>query len=227
MNGQSRRKYRGAAAMLLAAGMSIAPHAAAQGGEANTGRFYAFVGPAAFLPQKNGDLQGERGNFVAGMVGGGYRLTPSLAVELGGLFGIRTLDTPPTAQPPAGTFNADSLDSSMVTAGVNATAKFSFAVNRFAPYFGGGLGWYTTGFQTTSESPSCAQNCSDTGPRVRGRSRDVGYHALVGADFSITAKDLVAVEVRYLKLEAEFGDILPGKVDAGGTFFWLGYRRYF
>ena len=42
-----------------------------------------------------------------------------------------------------------------------------------------------------------------------------------------TAKDILAMEVRYLKLTADFNDIGLGKVNSGGTFFWLAYRRIF
>jgi hypothetical protein len=49
---------------------------------------------------------------------------------------------------------------------------------------------------------------------------------LAGADYHFTAKDMVAAELRYLKLDTDFGDIVPGKVHVGGTFLWLGYRRF-
>jgi len=35
------------------------------------------------------------------------------------------------------------------------------------------------------------------------------------------------VEIRYLKLKADLQDIGLGKVDSGGTFVWMGYRRIF
>jgi outer membrane protein W len=100
-------------------------------------------------------------------------------------------------------------------------------VQRFAPYFGGGVGAYTTTFHTRSEALGCAQNCSDTGPRVDARSRDIGVHALAGADYYITAKYVVAGEIRYLRLKADFGAIGLGKIDAGGAFLWAGFRRHF
>jgi len=197
------------------------PHTAAP----STG-FYAFGGFAALAAEKNSQLQGERGSPANLIAGGGYRLTPDLAVELNLLVAERKVDTPLTAQP-SGTFATGSLKSTMGTGGIGATVKYSFAVQRFAPYFGGGVGAYTTTFHTRSEAPGCAQNCSDTGPRVEARSRDVGIHALAGVDYYITAKHVVAGEIRYLRLRADFGAIVPGKVDAGGAFIWAGFRRHF
>ena len=198
---------------------------AKQTADTGPGRFYAFGGFAGFAPQKNGQMQGERDKFAL-IAGGGYRITPDLAFELNYLFDYRRLDTPASAQP-TGAFQPGTLKSYMSTSGLAATVKFSFTVDRLSPYAGGGLGVYSTRFQTTSEAPSCTNNCNDTGPRVSARSTDLGYHALIGADFHVTRKDMVSAEIRYLKLEADFGSVLPGNINAGGTFFWLGYRRAF
>jgi hypothetical protein len=229
MNGQSRRKLRGAAAILLASGMSIAPHAAAQpvdAGSPNAGRFYAFGGFALFAPEKNGQLQGERGG--AGLIaGGGFRFLPFLSFELGALGAGYRLDTPASATPTAGTFKDGSLRTSIGTGGLNLTVKFNFTVDRVEPYVGVGAGRYTTSFRTTSEALTCERRCADTGPRVTSRSRDTGYHAVIGADYHVTQKDVASVEFRQLKLEANFDDIGLGDVKAGGSLLWLGYRRYF
>jgi hypothetical protein len=195
----------------------------------DTGRFYAFAGFAAFGPEKNGGLQNERGNLLNFIAGAGYRAWPKVAVELNYLFDNRRLDAPPgvVAQLPAGTFQPGTPKSYMFTSGLAVSAKYRFGEGRLVPYAGGGMGVYSTRFVTTSEAPSCTNNCSDTGPRISARSTDLGYHALVGADYPISAKNLVTAELRFLKLDADFGSILPGKVHAGGAFLWVGYRRAF
>lgn len=190
------------------------------------GKFYAFGGFAAFGPEKNSGLQNERGSLLNFIVGAGYRAWPDWVVELSYLFDNRRLDTPLSAQP-TGAFQAGTAKSYMFTSGFAASAKYSFGTGRLVPYVGGGMGVYRTRFLTTSEAPSCTNNCSDTGPRVTGRSTDLGYHAMAGADYSITAKDRISAELRYLKLDADFGSILPGKVSAGGMFLWVGYRHAF
>ena len=204
---------------------AAAPAAAAE----SPGRFYAFAGFAAFAPQKNSGLQNERGSLTNGIFGGGYRISPSLAAELDYLFDYHRLDTPSStqAQFATGSFQPGTLKSHLSTSGLAATAKFSFAADRLEPYAGGGIGVYSTRFLTTSEAPGCVNNCSDTGPRVSERSTNVGYHALVGADFRVTRKDRFSAEMRYLYLKADFGSILPNKINVGGWFLWMGYRHAF
>jgi len=231
MNGRSRGKFRGAAAMLLALGMSLAPHAAAQpvgAGSPDVGRFYGFGGFALFGPDSNDQLQGERGGLGL-IAGGGFRYTPFLSFELGVLGAAYRLDSPAgtSAAPAPGTFKDGTLRTNLSTGGLNLSVKFHFAVDRIEPYVGVGVGRYTTDFRTTSEALSCERRCSDTGPRVTSRSRDTGYHAVIGADYHVTQKDVVGVEFRQLRLDANFDDIGLGNVKAGGSLLWLGYRRYF
>jgi hypothetical protein len=225
MNGQSRHQCRGTAAMLLALGMSIAPYAAAQPSP-DVGRFYAFGGFALFGPDTNDQLRGERGEL--GVIGGGgFRFSPLLSFELGVLGAGRRLDTPASAAPAAGTFKDGTLRTNIGSGGLNLAVKFHFTLDRIEPYIGIGAGRYTTSFRTTSEATTCLQHCADTGPRVTSRSRDTGYHAVIGTDYHLRAKDVIAVEFRYLKLNANFDDIGLGNVKAGGSLLWLGYRRYF
>jgi hypothetical protein len=211
--------------------MLTAPHAAAQpvgAGSPNAGRFYAFGGFAAFGPDSNGQFQGERG--AAGLIaGGGFRLSPFLSFELGVLGTGYRLDNPASvsAQIPPGTFKDGTLRTNIGTGGLNLAVKFHFTVDRIEPYFGVGVGRYTTSFRTTSEASTCERRCADTGPRVTSRSRDTGYHAAIGADYHVTQKDVASVEFRQLWLDANFDDIGLGDVKAGGSLLWLGYRRYF
>jgi opacity protein-like surface antigen len=215
--------------MLLALGILIAPHAAAQptgAGSPNVGRFYAFGGFALFGPDSNDQLQGERG--AAGVIaGGGFRFLPFLSFELGVLGAGYRLDTPASAAPAAGTFKNGTLRTTLGTGGMNLSVKLHFTQDRVDPYFGAGVGIYTTSFRTTSEAATCQQRCADTGPRVTSHSSDTGYHAFIGVDYHVTQKNVVGVEFRQLWLEANFDDIGLGKVKAGGSLLWLGYRRYF
>lgn len=237
MNTASHFGQYGAAALIVAAlGVCTLPQAQAQtqpvaqpqaDKPASSAAFYAFGGFAALYADENSQLQGETGSPINLIAGGGYRFSPNFAVELNLLIAARSLDTPPTARPPAGTFAPGTLDSTMWTSGIAATVKYRFPMDSVAPYIGGGVGFYSTRFLTTSEAIGCVDHCGDTGPRVDVRSSDVGVHVVGGADFHFTPKDVLAVEIRYLKLKANFGAVVPGDVDAGGTFFWMGYRRYF
>jgi opacity protein-like surface antigen len=212
----------------LALGISGVPNVLAQTANpqaAGPGSFYAFGGFAALAPQKNSGLNDKGGLGL--MAGGGFRTSPRLAVELAFVLSAHEVDTPASATPPAGTFAAGTEESTMGTAGLAATARYNFTTGRFVPYAGGGIGFYRTGFSTTTEATGCVRNCRDTGPRVSEHSNDLGYHIMFGGDFHVTQKDVVGVELRYLKLDAKFGDVVPGKTNAGGAFLWLGYRRIF
>ena len=132
-----RNRYRAAA--LLAATLAVSWHAQAQiqaqplpqrqpprTASAAPGNFYAFAGFAALAAEENDQFTRERGSGVNLIAGGGYRLTPNFAVELNVLFAGRRLDTPASAEPPAGTFAAGTLKSAMGTAGLGGTLKFTF-----------------------------------------------------------------------------------------------------
>src|SRR5713101_4933011 len=201
MNGQSGGQCV-SAAMLLALGMSIAPHAAAQPSP-DLGAFYAFGGFALFGPDTNDQLRGERGGLGL-IAGGGFRFLPFLSFELGVLGARHRVDTPASAAPAAGTFKDGTLRTNLSTGGLNLGVKFHFTLDRIEPYVGVGVGRYTTDFRTTSEATTCERRCADTGPRVTSRSSDPGYHALVGVDYHVTQKNVVGVEFRHLWLDANF-----------------------
>lgn len=226
MNRQSRRKC---AAMLLAFGMSVASHVAAQPVDPVSpafGRFYAFGGLALLVPQGNPQLQGE--NVGPGIVtGGGFRFSRLLSVEVGLLGTDHSIDSPAAAAPAAGTFKDGTLKTDLSAGGLNVGVKFHFPLQQFEPYVGAGVGLYATNFSMTSEASTCQQNCSDTGPRVRSTSHDAGYHAIVGLDYHLRPTDVLVWEFRYLRLKANFNDINLGNVNAGGSLLWTGYRRYF
>jgi opacity protein-like surface antigen len=226
-------RSRGCIAAAMAVGFALgalSPQPAAAQSPApapqSNGKAYGFGGFALFGPDHNDSLQGQRGD-LGWFAGGGYRFSPGLSFEVGVLIASQRLDTPASAAPAPGTFKDGTLRTDMVTGGLNIAAKYSFSLGRIEPYVGAGVGRYSTRVRTTSEASSCAQNCADTGPRVDLLSKATGYHAVLGADYHLRAQDVLAVEFRYLKLDASFEDIIPGKFKAGGGFLWLGYRRYF
>jgi len=193
---------------------------------AESGRLYAFVGLAGFSPQKNSQFSGERGEF-GGSTGVGFKIFPYLSVE-GALLGVsRHLDTPAAASPAAGTFKDGSLDTSISTGGAYVGVNGHFQLGRFEPYVGLGVGRYTSQLRTTSDAAGCQQHCFDTGPRIDSTSKDTGYHLGIGVDYRFLERNIISVEIRQLKLDANFDDLGIGKVRLGGTLLWLGYRRYF
>lgn len=214
-------------AAALALGISAAPQALAQTGASNVGTFYAYGGLAPFVPDINAQLEHQHGDLANLIAGAGYRVSMVLSLQIDYLSTGQKLNTPPTAAPVAGTFVDGSLKTSIDTQGLALGAKFNFAVGRFEPYFGGGVGEYSARIRTTSDSPTCTSRCRGSGPRTSRRSHQIGYHGFVGADYHFTRKDAMGLEFRQVKTEANFDDLVPGKVDVGGSFLWMGYRRYF
>jgi outer membrane protein W len=233
MNIQSQTTRYGAAALIIAAlGVCGLPQAQAADTPASVrgGHFYAFGGFAALAADTNGQFQNEKGSPANLIFGGGYGVTPNLAVELALLFSGRKLDTPAQVQQQLGgplAYAGGTDKTTMGAFGPSVALKYIFVTGDFAPYVGAGAGLYTTTFLTRTDAIGCSNNCSGTGPRVSDHSTDIGAHVLVGADIHFTPKNILAIDLRYLKLRADLSDINLGKVDSGGTFFWMGYRRIF
>lgn len=226
MSSDRGRKIARAAALLVALALG-APQALAQNGASNVGKFYAYGGLAPFNPDTNPQLSHQHGDLANLIAGAGYRVSMVLSLQIDYLSAGQKLNTPPTAAPAAGTFVPGSLKTSIDTEGLALGARFNFAVGRFEPYFGGGVGEYSARIRTTSDSPTCTSFCRGSGPRTSRRSHQIGYHGFVGADYHFTQKDAMGLEFRQVKTEANFDELVPGKVDAGGSFLWMGYRRYF
>jgi outer membrane protein W len=231
----------GAAALIIAAlGVCGLPQAQAQAeakpqaqkqpdtpASVRGGHFYAFGGFAALAADTNDQFQNEKGSPANLIAGGGYGVTPNLAVELSLLFSGRKLDTPAPVQGQLGLYAPGTDKTTMGAFGPSVALKYIFVMDNFAPYVGAGVGLYTTTYLTRTDAVGCVNNCSGTGPRVSDHSTDIGAHALVGADIHFSAKNILAIDIRYLKLKADLSEINLGKVDSGGTFFWMGYRRIF
>lgn len=233
MNIQSQTTRYGAAALVIAAlGVCGLPQAQAQKAadtpaSVRGGHFYAFGGFAALAADTNGQFQNEKGSPANLIAGGGYGVTPNLAVELSLLFSGRKLDTPAPVQTQLGPYAGGTDKTTMGAFGPSVALKYIFVADNFAPYVGAGVGVYTTTFLTRTDAIGCSNNCGGTGPRVSDHSTDIGFHALVGADVHFTPKNILGIDIRYLKLRADLSEINLGKVDSGGTFFWMGYRRIF
>jgi outer membrane protein W len=225
-------RYGAAALIVTALGVCGLPQAWAQKAadtpaSVRAGHFYAFGGFAALAADTNGQFQNEKGSPVNLIAGGGYGVSSNLAVELALLFSGRKLDTPAPVQTQLGPYAGGTDKTTMGAFGPSVALKYIFVLDNFAPYVGAGAGVYTTTFLTRTDAIGCVNNCAGTGPRVSDHSTDIGVHALVGADIHFSAKNILAIDLRYLKLRADLGDINLGKVDSGGTFFWMGYRRIF
>ena len=172
------------------------------------GNWYLGGGLGGFQEESNDRLPSSEGQFGL-FFSGGYRLSPNIALEIDGLLSHQEFNTP--------AFAGGSRTSDLFTNGAGGVVKFILPLDRVELYVGGGLGAYTSRIEIDGTSVEADE--SDT---------DIGYQALIGADFYVSRRISVGVEYRKFKLEANFQDALPGgKVDTGGDFLFATVRGHF
>lgn len=172
------------------------------------GNWYLGGGFGGFGEESNDQLPNADGQFGL-FFSGGYRLSPHVALEIDGLFSHQGFDTP--------AFAGGARKSDLFTNGVGGVVKFILPLDRVELYAGGGLGVYTSRIEI--DGTSVEDNEDDT---------NIGYQALIGADFYVSRRISVGVEYRKFKLEADFGGTLPGgKLDTGGDFLFATVRGHF
>ena len=172
------------------------------------GRWYLGGGVGGYWEESNSQLKNQGGQF-GGFLSGGYRLSPNIALEIDGLFSSQKIDALPTIPTTSGSTYLDS-------GGIGCIVKFILPLNRIELYGGAGLGVYTT--QLHAEGSSYDARQDDT---------NIGYQALLGADYFVSRHVSVGLEYRIFKLEADFGSTIAGKIDVGGDFLFATVRGHF
>lgn len=182
------------------------------------GRPYFDAGLGAFEPQSSNHLADQDGQGF-GAVGGGYRASRSFAwgVEISGF--QQRVDTPEGVQ--AGAFSRVDNRSRLSGEGLSVGARTIVPLERWEPYVGGGIGWYRSRLEVRGTSFFFRDTVAEE------TSNDFGAHVLAGVDFWIRPRIALGAELRYLRLNASFGDLVPGVVHTGGTFLVVRYRQSF
>lgn len=172
------------------------------------GNWYIGGGLGGFGEEDNAQAIDADGRFGAAF-SGGYRLSRNIALEIDGLVSHQEFDTP--------TYAGGARRSDIYTNGVGGVVKFVLPIDRVELFAGGGLGIYTS--RVEIDGTNFEGDEDDTG---------FGYQLMAGADFFVSRRISVGFEYRKFKLEADFGDALPGgKVDTGGDFLFATVRGYF
>ena len=172
------------------------------------GRWYLGGGVGGYWEDSNSQLQNQKGQY-GGFLSGGYRLSPNIALEIDGLFSSQKIDRLTTIPVTSG-------NTYLQSGGLGGVVKFILPLNRVELYAGGGAGVYTTQLHAQGSSYDAWQN--DT---------NIGYQALLGADYFISRNFSVGLEYRIFKLEADFSPTIPGKIDVGGDFLFATVRGHF
>ncbi len=181
------------------------------------GRWYLTGAVGAFKEEPNSQLVNQDGQFGLA-IGGGYRLTPHIALEIDGLFASQRIDTPATI-PVSALGTADSR-ASLYSGGIGGLVKFILPLDRAELYVGGGLGIYTTTLLVEGSLQGAHTELTEN-------DSDAGFQAVAGADFFVSRHVSVGLEYRRLKLDANLGALVPGDLDMGGDFVFATVRGHF
>lgn len=181
------------------------------------GRWSLSGGLGGFAEEANPQLANQDGDFGL-TISGGYRLSPYVALEADALLTHQDFDTPSAIPAPfQGTVDGRA---DLYTNGIGVLAKFILPLNRVELYVGGGLGAYMTTLRIEGTVLGAPAELEDD-------DTDVGYQVLAGADFYVSRYVSVGLEYRRLKLDANFGALIPGELDIGGELFLATVRGHF
>ncbi len=181
------------------------------------GHWYMSGAVGAFSEESNSQLVNQEGQFGLA-ISGGYRLTPHVALEIDGLFAFQRIDTPSTI-PPSALGSPDSR-ADLYSGGIGGLVKFILPLDRVELYVGGGLGIYTTTLLVEGSVLGVHTELTEN-------DTDVGFQAVAGADFFVSRRLSLGLEYRRLKLDANFGALIPGELDMGGDFLFATVRGHF
>jgi opacity protein-like surface antigen len=181
------------------------------------GHWYLSGGVGAFDEEANSQLVNHKGYFGL-TIGGGYRLTPHIALEIDGLFASQHIDTPATI--PGSALGTPEGRSSLNSGGVGGLVKFILPLDRLELYLGGGVGVYTTTLSVQGELLGAKTELTEN-------DTNVGFQAVAGADYFFSRRISLGLEYRRLKLDANIGVLIPGDLDMGGDFLFATVRGHF
>ncbi|MGQ0578781.1 MAG: porin family protein [Betaproteobacteria bacterium] len=181
------------------------------------GRWYLSGAVGAFDEETNSQLVNQDG--VIGLsIGGGYRLTPHVALEIDGLFASQRIDTPSTIT--GSTLGIAEGRASLYSGGIGGLVKFILPLDRVELYVGGGLGIYTTTLLVEGSFQGAHTELTENDTAS-------GFQAIAGADFFVSRHISVGLEYRRLEVDANLGALVPGDLDMGGDFVFATVRSHF
>jgi opacity protein-like surface antigen len=181
-----------------------------------TGRHYFFVSGGWFNPHENPQFRDPNGHYGFAL-GFGSRHSRHFAWEIEFFADHQRVDRPFT--PPPTLFATSSGRASIETLGLAGNIRLLYPLGRFEPYVGAGIGLYHTELKIDQGFLAGSVTRSDTGP---------GVQLLAGVEHVFgEGGNVVGLQYRRLKLDASLGPEIVGKVDAGGDFVFIMFRRHF
>lgn len=201
------RRALATALLLGAAGATAQPLAEAT----QASPYYFHLGLGGYLPDTNGQLSNQQGHYSL-QLGGGRRITPNFAWEMDLTTYQQGLDTPGTITAPV--FGTKDPRSTLSTTGIAGTAMLIQPFEALEIHAGLGLGLYTVRFKTTGQQFGVPV-------QLTRDQNSLGWHATAGMSLKVANQLRVGLDYRQLKVQASFGDVAPGNIEAGGGAWFL------
>jgi opacity protein-like surface antigen len=181
-----------------------------------TGRHYFYVSGGFFDPKENPQLRDPNGHYGFAL-GFGSRHSRHFAWEIEFFADHQRVDRPFT--PPPALFATPSGRTSIETLGLAGNIRLLYPLGRFEPYVGAGIGLYRTELEIEQGILAGSVTRSDTGP---------GVQFLAGVEYVFgEGGGSLGLQYRRLNLDASLGPEIAGKVNVGGDFVFVMFRRHF
>lgn len=145
-------------------------------------------------------------------LGGGFFLTQNLSIE--GDFTYFTDDYRRDSSTLAPGTSSNKIEIASVSLALNT--KYFFRHKKLTIFFGGGLGFYDSDIYVQEVDTTRMSN-------VEG-DQAIGYQALAGMDYAFRDRFYFELGWRGIFLDQDFGSYSNGVVDAGGDYFYIGFR---
>jgi outer membrane protein W len=172
------------------------------------GPWYFSAGLGGYWPTSSDQLKNQSGQYSI-MIGGGYRVSKYLSIDVDVWGGEQRVDVPASVLPPLlGT--ADSR-STISTSAISVVAKFGWPIDRFEPYVGAGGGVFYSRIYVTGSALGGASTA------LEETDTNWGGLLLGGVNYRLSQNWAVGAEVRRVTVKANFGSVIPGDVEVGGN----------
>ena len=175
-------------------------------------RLYAFLQAGPFGGNSDpGKVKADGSGYGYGL-GMGYFLTHNLSLE--GDFMYFADDYVRDSLTLAPGTSSNNIEIASVSLAVNT--KYFIRSEKLSFFFGGGVGFYDSDIYARKVGLSGLSN-------VDG-DQAIGYQGIVGVGYAYRDRARIELGWRGIFLDQDFGVYSNGDADAGGNYFYIGYR---
>lgn len=185
-------------------------------GSADDSTGYGALKLGYFMPNDDDDGLKDFDDVFSIGLAGGVKLTPNIAIEIGGDFYSTEVGDATVSF-----LNASyTVDVKVTTWSMPLTGKLILPVSEELDFFLGlGVGWFSS--KIDMDGTGSIGGVSADIWHGSDSADGIGYHGVVGADYNIDPNIALGVEIKWCKAMLEFEDISDDETNVGGTTFNL------